>query len=177
MINRWCFLSLLLLVSVANAEVYKCTSLSGKIGYSDKPCADTSNSEKVEINTTSFVRESESTLKSGVANELRSGILIRKIIDNNTVAINKEYFNRLRSNPNLEGKLALFISIPPSGKNSGCESASQSTLVDDDFETTVCNIVSAIDFGQIDAVENQKILYTFNFVSVANEEFEKKLEQ
>ncbi len=157
--------------------MYKCISLSGKIGFSDKLCANTSNSKKVEINTTSFVRESESTLKSDVANELRSGILIRKIIDNNTVAINKEYFNRFRSNPSLEGKWALFVSIPPTGKNSGCESASQSTLVDDEFETTVCNIIGAIDFGQIDAVENQTILYTFNFVSIANEQFEKKLEQ
>lgn len=46
---RTFFLGILLLSATAQAQIYKCVDGSGKVGFSDRPCASEASQESVEI--------------------------------------------------------------------------------------------------------------------------------
>ena len=87
---------------------------------------------------------------------------IQMVFDRNKGAIYGMYNRALRSNPTLQGKLVLKLTISPDGKVLGCDVVS-SELADDQLSSKVVARVKMFNFGAKD-VEVVTITYPIDFL-------------
>jgi hypothetical protein len=88
---------------------------------------------------------------------------IQIVFDRYKSAFYRDYNRALRSNPTLQGKMVLRLTIEPDGAVSMCQM--QSTDMDaPDLVTLVVNRVKTINFGAKDGVQTVTIVYPIDFL-------------
>jgi hypothetical protein len=88
---------------------------------------------------------------------------IQIVFDRYKSAFYRDYNRALRSNPTLQGKMVLRLTIEPDGAVSMCQM--QSTDMDSpDLVTQVVNRVKTINFGAKDGVQTVTIVYPIDFL-------------
>jgi hypothetical protein len=88
---------------------------------------------------------------------------IQIVFDRYKSAFYRDYNRALRSNPTLQGKMVLRLTIEPDGAVSMCQL--QSTDMDaPDLGTLVVNRVKTINFGPKDGVQAVTIVYPIDFL-------------
>jgi len=88
---------------------------------------------------------------------------IQIVFDRYKSAFYRDYNRALRSNPTLQGKMVLRLTIEPDGAVSMCQL--QSTDMDaPDLGTQVVNRVKTINFGAKDGVQAVTIVYPIDFL-------------
>jgi TonB family protein len=86
---------------------------------------------------------------------------IQLVFDRNKSRIDALYRRALRSDPGLQGKVVLRLTIAPSGEVTGCEIIS-SELESPDLERRIVSRVKRLDFGAAD-VETMTVTYPIEF--------------
>jgi hypothetical protein len=88
---------------------------------------------------------------------------IQIVFDRYKSAFYRDYNRALRSNPTLQGKMVLRLTIEPDGAVSMCQL--QSTDMDaPDLVTQVLSRVKTINFGPKDGVQAVTIVYPIDFL-------------
>jgi hypothetical protein len=88
---------------------------------------------------------------------------IQIVFDRYKSAFYRDYNRALRSNPTLQGKMVVRLTIEPDGAVSMCQM--QSTDMDSpDLVTQVVNRVKTINFGAKDGVQAVTIVYPIDFL-------------
>jgi hypothetical protein len=88
---------------------------------------------------------------------------IQIVFDRYKAAFYRDYNRALRSNPTLQGKMVLRLTIEPDGAVSMCQL--QSTDMDaPDLVTQVVNRTKTINFGAKDGVQAVTIVYPIDFL-------------
>ncbi len=91
---------------------------------------------------------------------------IQIVFDRYKSAFYRDYNRALRSNPTLQGKMVLRLTIEPDGSVSMCQL--QSTDMDSpDLATQVVNRVKTINFGAKEGVQAVTIVYPIDFLPAA----------
>lgn len=88
---------------------------------------------------------------------------IQIVFDRYKSAFYRDYNRALRSNPTLQGKMVLRLTIEPDGSVSMCQLQS-SDMDAPDLATQVVNRVKTINFGPKDGVQAVTIVYPIDFL-------------
>ncbi|MEX1031870.1 MAG: AgmX/PglI C-terminal domain-containing protein [Cellvibrionaceae bacterium] len=117
---------------------------------------------KVESELAERSGSGEQASDQAPAGQRRSDEDIRRIMDRNKDAIFAIYNRALRSNPALQGKVTVKLTIDPSGQVTAAEIVS-SELNDQDLESRLISRIRLIAFGASDRIRTV-VNYSFDFL-------------
>ena len=149
----------------SSAQVFKCLDASGKTSYSDKPCNNTSIEKVISSDVSPLGGKPKDLTAVAADSKLRSGSSIRATMDKSKGRMYAQYNSRLKTKPELEGKVIFQISIAPSGQVSSCSTSENSTLNDQYFRDSLCATILQLDFGGIESDVDTTLTYSMDFLS------------
>lgn len=149
----------------SSAQIFKCLDASGKTSYSDKPCNNASIEKVIGSDISPLEGRSKELTVVTTDSKLRSDSSIRATMGKSKGRLYAQYNSRLKTKPELEGKVTFQISIAPSGRVSSCSTSEYSTLNDQYLRDSLCATILLFDFGAIESDVDTTLTYAMDFLS------------